>query len=139
MKGDKGVIPESVIGGIVIALIIFIIGTIVNSCNTGKCKVKGCNNDAVSNSSYCSYHRNILATSTKKTTAANKTTASKTTASSKSSSKTTASSKSSSSKKSTSSDPYNAKNYSDYEDFYYDNIDDFDGIDDAEDYYDSHH
>ena len=33
-------------------------------------------------------------------------------------------------------DPYNAKDYSDAEDFYDDNYDDFDGYEDAEDYYD---
>ena len=35
-------------------------------------------------------------------------------------------------------DPYNAKDYSNEEDFYYDNYDDFFDYDDAEDYYNEH-
>ena len=35
-------------------------------------------------------------------------------------------------------DPYNAKDYSDEEDFYYDNYDDFFDYEDAEDYYNEH-
>ena len=34
--------------------------------------------------------------------------------------------------------PSNPKDYSDYEDYYYDNEEDFDGIDDAESYYDEY-
>lgn len=37
-----------------------------------------------------------------------------------------------------SSDSYNVHNYDDPEDFYYDNEDDFDGIDDAETYFYDH-
>lgn len=36
------------------------------------------------------------------------------------------------------SDPYNVYDYDDAEDFYYDNEEDFDGIDDAESYFDEH-
>ena len=35
-------------------------------------------------------------------------------------------------------DPYNAKDYSDSEDFYEDNMDEFDSLDDAEDYFDEY-
>ncbi len=45
---------------------------------------------------------------------------------------------SSKSKKSASSDPYNAKDYYDAEDFYEDNYDDFWDYEDAEDYYNEH-
>lgn len=49
----------------------------------------------------------------------------------------TPSKKSSSTKKK--DDPYNVGDYSDAEDFYEDNYDDFDDYDEAEEYYDSHH
>lgn len=48
----------------------------------------------------------------------------------------TTSSKSSNKKK---SDPYDVYDYSDPEDFYYDNYDDFWDYEDAEDYYNEHH
>ncbi|MCH5304001.1 MAG: hypothetical protein J1E41_03980 [Ruminococcus sp.] len=44
----------------------------------------------------------------------------------------------SSSSKSKTSDPYNAKDYYDADDFYYDNYDDFWDYEDAEDYYNEH-
>ena len=47
--------------------------------------------------------------------------------------------KSNSSKKSYSYIDRSGTSYSDYEDFYYDNEEDFDSLDDAEDYYDEHY
>lgn len=51
---------------------------------------------------------------------------------------TKSSSKNYSSGKSYNPYPNNPSDYSDYEDYYYDNEEDFDGIDDAEDYYDEY-
>lgn len=53
--------------------------------------------------------------------------------------KSTSTKKSSSSSKKSSSKSSGGKSYSDYEDFYYDNQEDFDSLDDAESYYEEHY
>ncbi|MBE5943205.1 MAG: hypothetical protein E7264_11815 [Lachnospiraceae bacterium] len=147
-----------------VAVVIFFLMVcgVVNLC-TPKCIVDGCNSEREEGSSYCYYHKNSAvyknhlkhssrtstynssssardtSTSTTSSTVSNKSSYnSSTKQSSYSDTKTSNSGTSSYSKKSshsTDDDPYDVKSYSDAEDFYYDNYDDFWDYEEAEDYY----
>ncbi len=141
---------------------LLMIGGIINLC-TPKCIVDGCSSEREEGSSYCYYHKNSAvykyyqkhsrstasynSSSSKKNASTSSTSSAASSSSSYSSSsnqssysdtKTSNSGTSSSSKKSsygTVDDPYDVKSYSDAEDFYYDNYDDFWDYEEAEDYY----
>lgn len=133
------------------------VGGIINLF-TPKCIVDGCNSEREEGSSYCHFHENSAAYKYYKSHSNSKSSYNGTSSnynSSSNSSDSYSSSKSkssyddgsttynssSSTKKSYSydsdndDDPYDASSYSDAEDFYYDNCDDFWDYEEAEDYY----
>ena len=86
-------------------------------CYSHTCIHSGCYEKRTVGSNYCSKHQPGTNNSNQKKT-------------------TTKQTNKSTEKKTTKTDPYDAGAYSDYEDFYEDWYDDFDGIDDAEMYWD---
>lgn len=149
----------STLGSIIAVIIVFIIlGWIVNLF-TPKCIVDGCDSEQMEGSSYCYYHKNstwnrYYKSHTNGASSYNNSTSkynsSSSSSDSYSSSKNTSSynadskssDTSSSAKKSYTSnkddDMYDASSYSDAEDFYYDNYDDFCDYEEAEEYYDEY-
>lgn len=126
-------------------LILLVIGAVLNAFEP-KCIYSGCDNSVAEESNYCYLHRYTNYSSYKKNYSSgssydsnsnygNSAEKAKDTSTYNSgyTNKSYANKSSSSSNKD--DDPYGAKDYSDPEDFYYDNYDDFWDYEDAEDYY----
>ncbi len=145
----------STFGALAITVAIFLlIGWIGMSCEA-QCAVLGCHNKPEDGSSYCWLHRensyhnysnhknsSYSSTSSSSTSYSNETSTSDYSSTSyRNDSEVATTKKYYSTKKYTTThkskdDPYDVYEYSDPEDFYYDNYDDFDCYEDAEDYYD---
>ena len=120
-------------------IILYFIGSVVESHKMNTCAHFDCDRQARKGSLYCSVHDPYRKSSSKyKSTTKSKIT----TSAPKTTSTPTVKAKSYSTKKtssySTSNDPYDVYDYDDPEDFYYDHYDDFDGYEDAEDYFDTY-
>ena len=123
----------STFGAIIITIVLFfIIGGIINLF-TPKCIVDGCNSEREEGSSYCYYHKNSAVYKYNKSHSNSSSYYSSTSSYSSSSEK-----KSSLYTSDKDDDPYDVSSYSDAEDFYYDNCDNFWDYEEAEEYYDEY-
>lgn len=132
--------------------VIVIMGVILDACQT-KCAYPGCTNEPAEGSDYCYLHRTWTgyhsgssyktnnSTYTSEDYSTNDSTDNYSSDSTVDNYKTDYSNSGNynSSYNEDDDDPYDAKSYSDAEDFYDDNYEDFDGFEDAEDYYDEHY
>ena len=122
--------------GVIIFCALFLLLFVVRSCTTPRCDYPGCNEKCSKYSSFCYKHSEPIEEKPKKDY--NTTTDEYEPPQKSDSYKPRRSYPPRSSNKS-SDDPYNVNDYSDPEDFYDDNYDDFYDYEDAEDYYNEHY
>ena len=126
--------------------VIVVMGVILDACQT-KCAYPGCTNEPAEGSDYCYLHRTWTgyhsgsSYNTNKSMYTSEDYSTNDSTDNYSSDSTVDNYKTdyNSSYDEDDADPYDAKSYSDAEDFYDDNYEDFDGFEDAEDYYDEHY